>query len=69
MSAKFRIGRAIKGVSVNGMEWVLDGKNGDEMTYDTKEDAIEWLNKHMGKRYIGTEDYEDNHGIYVIEDT
>ena len=65
---KYKIGRAIKGVSVNRMEWVLDGKNGDEMTYGTKEEAIEWLNKHMGKGYIGTEEYEDNHGIYVIEE-
>ena len=60
---KYKIGRAINGISINRMEWVLDGKNGDEMTYDTKEDAIEWLNKHMGKRYIGTEEYEYKHGI------
>ena len=65
---KYKIGRAINGISINGMEWVLDGKNGDEMTYGTKEEAIEWLNEHVGEGHLGIKEYEDKHGIYVIEE-
>jgi len=40
------IGRAINGISLNGLEFVLTEKDGEEMKFATEEEAISFLKDH-----------------------
>ena len=67
MAGKFLIGRPIDGISLNGMEYVLDGKNGEVMEYNTQEKALEFLNNETGL-VLTALDYEEEYGYYIMED-
>lgn len=45
MTSKIIIGRAVGGVSINGLEYLLDEK-GQEMTFDSERAAREYLREH-----------------------
>ena len=45
MTTKVIIGRAAGGVSINGLEYLLDEK-GQEMTFDSERAAREYLREH-----------------------
>lgn len=55
----FVIARPINGISLNGLEYVLD-ENGEDKTFDTKEGAYEFL-KSVGY----DEDSMEREGIIV----
>ena len=58
---KFKIGRPINGISINGNEFVLDD-DGKEMLFDSEKDAMGFLNKFGYTK----EDVEDE-GIVFVE--
>lgn len=58
--AKFIIGRAINGISINGREFIIDDK-GDVMEFESDEAARDFLRKN------GIDDPED-FGIDILED-
>ena len=69
MAGKFLIGRPIggEGITLNGMEYVLDGENGEVMEYNTQEKALEFLNNETG-RVLTALAYEEEYGYYIMED-
>ncbi len=53
----YNIGKAINGISLNGLEWLLDDEN-NPMEFDSKESAIEFL-KLNGYDSLTDEEIED----------
>jgi hypothetical protein len=43
--AKVKVGRAISGISLNGLEWLLN-EDGSDMQFEDKEKAKEFLREH-----------------------
>jgi hypothetical protein len=43
MSERVAIGRPIEGISLNGLEYVLDGPAGAIMWFDTEDIARDWI--------------------------
>lgn len=60
-----KIGRAIEGISLNGIEWLLDEKN-DIMTFSDRENAKEFL-KENGFDSFTDEELEDSFFYEEIE--
>tara|TARA_R110001606_G_scaffold362994_1_gene516898 strand:+ start:186 stop:377 length:192 start_codon:yes stop_codon:yes gene_type:complete len=60
-----KIGRAIEGVSINGIEWLLD-ENNDLMTFSDRENAKEFL-KENGFDSFTDEELEDSFFYEKIE--
>ena len=60
-----KIGRAIEGVSLNGIEWLLDEEN-DIMTFSSRENAKEFL-KENGFDSFTEEELEDSFFYEEIE--
>lgn len=52
------IGRAIEGVSINGLEWLLDDE-GQMLGFETREDAKDFL-RDNGYEELSDEDLEDS---------
>lgn len=50
----WKIGRHVNGITINGLEWLLDD-DGDIMFFDRKQDGIDFLHNHD----ITDEDIED----------
>ncbi len=60
-----KIGRAIEGISLNGIEWLLDEEN-DVMTFSDRENAKEFL-KENGFDSFTDEELEDSFFYEEIE--
>lgn len=60
-----KIGRAIEGISINGIEWLLDEEN-DVMTFSDRENAKEFL-KENGFDSFTDEELEDSFFYEEIE--
>lgn len=58
---KYAIGRPINGISINGLEYVMDD-DGELMTFASEEAAIAFLNQNG----ISADDIED-FGIEIVE--
>ena len=52
------IGRPINGISINGLEYMLD-ENGDYKLFNTKEEAKEFLNSNF-EEPLTDDELEDN---------
>ncbi len=52
------IGKAIEGISINGLEWVLDNE-GQVMRFDSREDAKRFLREN-GYDHLSDEELEDS---------
>jgi hypothetical protein len=63
------IGRAIDGVCLNGWEFVLDGKDGDVMVYDTQEKALEFLKRETGETDYTPEEFEEEYGAHILDES
>jgi len=61
----YMIARPINGISLNGNEFLLD-KNGNEMTFKNKEEALITL-KVLG--FKSEEDAWNNYGVSIWEET
>ena len=60
-----KIGRAIEGISINGIEWLLNEEN-DLMTFSDRENAKEFL-KENGFDSFTDEELEDSFFYEEIE--
>ena len=60
---KYKIGRPINGISLNGLEWVLTEEDGDIMLFDSVAEAREFLFAHGAT----TDDVEDFYQIKADE--
>jgi hypothetical protein len=58
----FLIGRPINGISINGLEYVLDGEDGDVIEFETEEKAKEFLFQHGG-----TQEDLDECSILIVD--
>lgn len=70
---KWYVGRAkitiwpIAGICLNGMEYVLDGKDGEPMEYPSKGEALEFLHNDTGLELTPLE-YEEEYGYYIVDE-
>jgi len=56
------IARFVNNISLNGYEYVMDDNN-EVMRFDTKENAVNFLNEKTGNTHTELEYYEE--GIYI----
>lgn len=66
--SNYVIGRAINGISINGWEFVLDGRNGDVMVYDTREEALEFLKRETGESDYTPDEFEEEYGAHILDE-
>lgn len=60
---KVKIGKPIEGISLNGLEWLLDEER-KEKIFNSKEEAINFL-KENGYEDYSADDFEDE---FVFEE-
>ena len=63
---KWYVGKFIGDSCLNGMEYVLDGKDGEPMGYPSKRKALEFLHNESGEELTPLE-YEEEYGYYILE--
>jgi len=62
---KIKVGRPIEGISLNGLEYLLEEEGGNEMLFDTPEAAKEFLITQG----ISEEDFDNCSVVLVDADT
>ena len=65
---KWYIGRLVGGTSLNGMEYVLDGKDGEPMEYPSKGEALEFLQNNSNFDLTALE-YEEIYGYFIVDES
>ncbi|KKM01323.1 hypothetical protein LCGC14_1795620 [marine sediment metagenome] len=64
---KYRVGRPINGITINGLEYVLDCLGGDYVLFDTEIDAVSYLVEKTGEPALNIiADF--NSGALVLEE-
>lgn len=61
---KFCIARHINNISLNGYEYLLEREGGDIISFDSENDAVNFLNK-TGKTEMSIEDWSEE-GIHIV---
>lgn len=61
----FKIGRFIEGICLNGYEYIMDEDNRDNLIFDTRELAIEYL-RDKGFIFKDEDDLTDRLGVWIL---
>ena len=66
---KYEIYRHINNITLNPFEYVLDDED-NQMFFDSAEDALAFMNKHISPPVSDVEELEDNYGFFIamVED-
>jgi len=64
--SNYVIGRA---TVVSGWQFVPDGRNGEIMVYDTREEALEFLKRETGESDYTPEQFEEEYGAHILDES
>jgi len=61
---KYEIFRYINNISLNPREYILDDE-GNQMLFDSAEDALAFMNKHISPPVANVDELGDEYGMFI----